>query len=583
MKELEKWLQTRYEALNKAFGDREFIFEDAKKVLEKDDKKGALVVLSELRKKGYLEAKMDKKDARKKIYKIKTESQVMPGPLNRDEIQRILKKAADLIRTRVDYKFILVLLFLKRISDKWQLEYEREYKNAVKDGFSDKEAEQEAMNGAYHDFILPDDYLGNNKNLWDNIRADVAHLPERLTDVMKKIGDLNPDVKDVVAETSFISFANNRENLEILRQLVELFSMHKLDDVDADILGDAYEWIMRYFAPTKAKEGEVYTPREIIDLLIHILEPKVKEEVYDPAMGSAGMLIASYKYGKEKFGDKVITMSFFGEEASGPTVALAQMNMYIHGIKQVKLVQGDTLLYPKFKDNKDNIKEFDVVIANPPWNQDGYAEDVLKKGELWQKRFEYGFVPNQSADWAWVQHMMASSKSKTGRVGVVLDSGALFRGGKEGQIRKKFVETGLVEAVILLPEKLFYNTGAPGIILILRKNKPKERADKILFINASEEFIKHKDVRKLNRLSDDNIAKIADTYSGFLRKKDFSRPVSRKEIAENDYSLNVTLYVSKEEEEEYIDVKAVWEEKKELDIKEKELSKKIERYLEEIK
>lgn len=583
----ENWIEKRHKILVKEFGAREFTYDEANKVLEHDDKSGVLAILSALRKQNKLTVTADEKDARKKIYRLMDKAEpAFPdeknGKVSRDDLIRILKKAADLIRTSVDYKFILVLLFLKRISDKWQVEYEQEYKIAKKDGFSDKEAREEAKNQAYHDFILPEEFLGNHMNVWDNIRSDVSALPENLTKVMKKIGDLNPKVKDVVAETSFVAFTNNRENLELLRQLFELFSERRLDDVPPDILGDAYEWLMLYFAPSKAKEGEIFTPKEIIRLLVEILEPKPEEEIYDPASGSGGMLIGAYKYGVEKYKDRVKTMVFYGEERGGSIIALAQMNMYIHGIKQATLIQGDTLLYPKFED-KSGPKKFDVVIANPPWNQDGYAEDVLKKGNHWQKRFEYGFPPNQSADWAWIQHMFASAKDKKGRVGVVLDSGALFRGGKEGEIRKKFIENDFIDSVILLPEKLFYNTGAPGIIMILSRNKSAERKGKILLINASREFGKHEDVRKLNQLKEKNLKNIVSAHHEFSNKKEFSRAIAKSEIEKNGWLLNVTMYVSKEEEVEDIDIPAVWDEIKGLDKQLAEKEKKIEGYLKEIK
>ena len=292
--EIKKWLKKRYDRLYEKFGENEFDFEKAKEVLIEDDKKSALAILSELKKINLLEVKMDKKDSRKKIYKLKpveNEKVAISEELGREDLENLLKKAADLIRTRVDYKFILVLLFLKRISDKWQKEYDEEYEKAIKDGFSEENARDEAKNEAYHDFILPEEYLGTKMNLWETIREDVNQLPEKLTDVMKKIGDLNPAVKDLVAETSFISFANSRENSELLRQLIELFSVYNLSNVSPDILGDAYEFIIQNFAPTKAKEGEVYTPREVINLMVRILKPEEREEIYDPAMGSGGMLI----------------------------------------------------------------------------------------------------------------------------------------------------------------------------------------------------------------------------------------------------------------------------------------------------
>ena len=292
------------------------------------------------------------------------------------------------------------------------------------------------------------------------------------------------------------------------------------------------------------------------------------------------MLIISYKHVEEKEGkDKADKLFLFGQEANHNTLAFGRMNLYIHDIRNAKAAFGDTLLYPKFKEN-DGLKKFDIVIANPPWNQDGYDENVIKKGEFWKQRFKYGFVPKQSADWAWIQHMLASTE---GKVGIIIDNGCLFRGGKEKVIRSRVLEEGLIECVVLLPQKLFYNTGAPGTIIILNKNKSKERKNKILFINASSEFEQHPEVRKLSTLSKENIDKIQKSYKEFKEEEGFSRIVSLDEIKKEDYNLNVSLYVFPEEEVEEIDVQKEWTELKEIEKEMVDVDKKIEGYLKEIK
>jgi len=584
--ELPNWLETRYNMLWESFKGSSFTFDDAVEVLEtknKDNKDEVPVFLSELRKSGWLFVEPDPSDARKRIYRLRGRAEMVKEALHvegekltRSDIEGLLKKAADLIRTRVDYKFILILLFLKRISDKWEMEYETAYREALADGLTKGEAKIEAKNAAWHDFDLPEEFL------WENVRKDVSNLPEKFSRALKEIAQRNPDLKDVFDSVDFVQFTSSRENAEILRQLIELFSEKKLRRVSPDILGDAYEWILRYFAPTKAKEGEIYTPREVIKLLVEILDPQPGESVYDPACGSAGMLISSYKHVEEKYGkDAAAKLFLYGQEANLGILALAKMNMYIHDIRDSHLEFGDTFLYPKFKEG-DTLRKFDVVIANPPWNQDGYGEDVLKKGEFWRQRFRYGFNPRNSADWAWIQHMVASADDKNGRVGIIIDNGCLFRGGREKTIRSRFLDSDIVECVILLPEKLFYNTGAPGAIIILRKNKPEERKNKILFINASNEYEQHPEVRKLNRLGDKHIEKVAKAYKEFREEKGFSRIVPLSEIRENDYNLNVTLYVFPEEETENIDIAKEWQE---LNRIEKELSTvetKINTYLKEI-
>jgi len=581
-----RWLKKRFDALWRAFQSKPFRFEEAVRVLQEelqDSENQVNVFLAELRKRGWLNVKPDPEDARKKIYSLKSEQEIISqilsvsgNKLTRGDLEALLKKAADLIRTRVDYTFILVLLFYKRICDKWQWEFEKAYEEALEDGFSEEEAQLEAKNAAFHDFDIPEEFL------WENIRKDPARLPENFSKAMKALAENNPELRDIFENVDFVQFTTNPENAEILRQLVELFSSHSLRDVSPDILGDAYEWILRYFAPQKAKEGEVYTPREVIKLIVEMLDPKPGESVYDPACGSAGMLIISYQHVEDLHGPEEANKLFlYGQEANHKTLALGKMNLYIHDIRNAQLMLGDTLLYPKFKE-KDKVKQFNIVIANPPWNQDGYDESVLKKGEFWRERFKYGFPTKQSADWAWIQHMLASADENNGRVGVVIDNGCLFRSGREKAIRAGVIKDDLLEAVILLPEKLFYNTGAPGAVLVFNKNKPEERKNKILFINASELYEQHPEVRKLNRLGEEHINKIVEAYREFKEIEGFSRIVDIEEIKENDYNLNVSLYVYPEEEMEEIDVAKEWEALEKIEKEFEEVKRKLECYLNEL-
>jgi type I restriction enzyme M protein len=577
-----KWVDKRYDVLWEIFSASTFRFEDAvaalkDKIDESEDQVNT--VLSELKRAGALKVDFDPIDARKRIYTLLSKEQVISSQLalTRGGLEGLLKAAADLIRTRVDYSFILLLLFYKRVSDKWELEFEEACKEAIADGLSAEEARLEAKNSLYHDFDISEELL------WDAIRKDPARLPETFSVAMKALADRNPELKDVFENVDFVQFTSNRENAEILRQLVELFSSQSLQHVAPDMLGDAYEWILRFFAPQKAKEGEVYTAREVIKLLIEILDPKPGESVYDPACGSGGMLICAYQHVEHEMSrEKANKLFLYGQEANHKTLALAKMNLFIHDIRNAQLGLGDTLLYPKFKDG-DGVRKFDVVIANPPWNLDGFDETVIKKGEFWRERFAYGFSSRQSADWAWVQHMLASADDNTGRVGIVIDNGCLFRGGKEKAIRTAVLNDDLLEAVILLPEKLFYNTGAPGAVLIFNKRKPDDRKKKVLLVNASSEYQQHPDVRKLNKLGDENIANIAQTCSKFTERAGFSRIVEIAEIRENDDNLNVTLYVSPVEVVEEIDIQKEWEELQQTEKELSNISEKVDSYLKELK
>jgi len=582
MVKVQNWVLSRYERLWSAFGDRRFTRDEAVEVLKRFEgdafsEDSVNVLLSEMRRAGLLVVEADLFDARRKIYMLRPPQRLrdlLPKEdLTRADLEALMKRAADLIRTRVDYEFILILLFLKRVSDKWVVEYNQAYQEALADGLSPEEADKEARSAVYHDFVLTDECL------WDNIRRDPNRLAENFSRALKVLAERNPELQGVVDRADFIRFAESRENLEILRQLVELFSEKRLYEVSPDILGDAYEWVLRYFAPEKAKEGEIYTPREVIRLLVEMLEPKPGERVYDPCCGSGGMLIISYKFVEDRFGRNEASKLFLcGQEANPKIRAYCKMNLYIHGIRDADIQLGDTLLYPKHP-----LGFADLVLANPPWNQDGYDEDVLKRGDFWRDRFRFGFTPRQSADWAWIQHMLAMAKNDCGRVGVVIDNGCLFRGGREGEIRRRVVEADLVDCVLLLPEKLFYNTGAPGAIIVFRKNKPTDRKSKILFINASNEYIKHPTIRKLNSLSDENIRRIAEAYKNFRDVEGFAKVVSLEDIRANNYNLNVTLYVMPAEKGEKIDIFREFEELKALEKERAEVMTKLEEYIKQIR
>ena len=503
---------------------------------------------------------------------------LFPRGLSREELAGLVDRAADLIRTAVDYKFILVLLFLKRLNDVWKYEKKQAMERLVREaGLSEKEAEKEAEKEVFHTFNIPREFL------WDEVTRDVRNLPERLATAISEVAKLNRELDGVINRVDFLEFARNQENRELLRQLVELFNKYDLggEEFAPDVLGDAYEHILMKFAPDKAKEGEIYTPREVIRLLVEILAPKPGESVYDPCCGSGGMLITSYLHVAERFGaDEVGRLFLFGQERNPTIYAICQMNLLLHDIRNGHLANGDTLDYPRFRDEAGQLERFDVVIANPPWNQDGYGEDRLKKADS-RERFSFGFSPQNTADWAWIQHMLASAK-ENGRIGIVIDNGCLFRGGQEKLIRSKLINKDWIECVILLPEKLFYNTGAPGAIIIFNKSKSQERANRILFINTSSEFKAHPSVRRLNTLSEENIKNTVEAYRTFTDVSGFCRAVDKKEVIKNNYNLNVTFYVMPTEEIEEIDISQGYSELKGLEEERKKISKELEEILHRI-
>ena len=583
---MQNWVKRRYIKLLSELKNKEFSFQEAVEVLSKffgDGEDQVKNILSELKKAGLLYVQRSAEDRREKIYKLielvdlfaggrtmKINNRVANSIITRDQLVSLLKQAADLIRTRVDYTFILFLLFYKAISDKWKREFEEKKKELLSKGWEESEAEIEAKNKTYHTFDFQEDYL------WDNIRKDPQRITEKFSLAVKRLAELNPYYQDIFSQFDFHSFTINPENAIILNQLVELFSKFSFEEISGDILGDAYEWILKYFAPTKAKEGEVYTPREVIRLIVEILDPEPGKSIYDPALGSGGMLIVAYKYVEERYGkEKADTLLLFGQEANAKTLALSKMNMLLHDIKNFHFALGDTLLFPKFKEG-DSIRKFDYVIANPPWNQDGYDEENLKKGEYWRERFKYGFPTKQSADWAWIQHMLASAE-ENGKVAVVVDTGAVSRGGREKLIRQKIVEDDLVESVILLPDKLFYNTGAPAVVIVFNKQKPEDKKGKILLINASKEFVPGK---KQNTLSTENIRKIVDAYRSFKDVEKFARVITIGEVREADYNLSPSRFVSVAEEEEYRSIRIIFNDLRELEEEGRKVNEKVYRILE---
>jgi type I restriction enzyme M protein len=504
------------------------------------------------------------------------QKELFQNSVSRNDLNALVDRAADLIRTAVDYKFILVLLFLKRLNDVWRREREKAKARLIDEGgLSEKEAEKEVDETSdFYTINIPKKYL------WYEVTKDVKNLPEKLATSISEIAKLNKELQGVLDRENFLEFARNQENRELLRQLVEIFNKYDLgrDEVSPDLLGDAYEHIIMKFAPQKAKEGEIYTPREVCRLRVEILDPKPGEQVYDPCCGSGGILISSFKHVEEKHGeDEARKLFLFGQERNPEIYAICQMNLILHNIKNGNIVSGDTLDYPRFNDN-GKLKSFDSVIANPPWNQDGYGGERLKKADF-RERFSFGYTPNDKADWAWIQHMLASSDQK---VAVVMDQGALFRGGIEKNIRAKIVEKDWIECVILLAEKLFYNTGASGIIIVLNKEKPKARKGKILFINALEEFEKHPEVRRLSIMDAKSIQRITEALKKFESVKGHTRVVDIEEIRANDFNLNIPLYAPLAKNEERIDIKKVYGELETLKKEREDTEKKIREDLEKI-
>jgi len=566
---VENWVKQRYIVLAKEFGNRPFRLEDAEESLKKAGIETGNVkeLLSVLRRNGLLEVEKDPEDFRRSIYRLFIEKTVSP---TRDKLFRSLKAGADLIRGGVDYKVLLLFLFYKALSDKW---------NALVDKFI---AEGRTKTQAYllsnrKYYVLYDE---NEQNLltWHEItkiRETLAELANALTRI-SRLNEKLADLEKLVEILGFKGFVSE-DNLHTIESIIQIFNSLDFSKISYDVVGDAYMWILNYFAPQKAKEGENYTPLEIVKLVVDLLDIEIDEEngivtVLDPALGSGSMLIVSRDYVREKYGDEgEEVLMLYGQERNEIMGAIAKMNLILHDIKNYEIFIGDSLANPRFE-------KCDYVVANPPWNQDYNMNGLIQDPKVKRiyTQFTSTLPPKNSMDWGWIQLMLYFAKKK---VGIILDNGALFRGGSEKRVREAIVKRDLVEAVVLLPEKLFYNTGAPGIVMIFNRNKPEERKGKILFINASQEYEKHPEVRRLNRLGEKNIKKIVESCQKFEDIEGFARVVTLEEIAKNDYNLNITLYVVPIEEGEKIDIREEYAELKGIEKERDEIKAKFENYV----
>jgi type I restriction enzyme M protein len=314
----------------------------------------------------------------------------------------------------------------------------------------------------------------------------------------------------------------------------------------------------------------------------HILDPEPGDEVYDPCCGSGGLLIKCFLRFKEKYNSEpsLEPLTCYGQEILPSTFALAKMNAFIHDM-EAEIALGDTMNRPAFLTPQGALKKFDIVTANPMWNQD-FSQTVYENDAY--NRFTFGYPPSSSADWGWIQHMYASLNDK-GKMAVVLDTGAVSRGSgnagsnRERDIRKQFVENDLVEAVLLLPENLFYNATAPGIIIVINKAKAAERKNTILLINASKLFQKG---RPKNYLPEESIEQITDKYLGWNEEEGISKIITREEATRNDYNLSPSRYVAQNGEDNTLDLEDAIVQLKEAEEERNQADEKLRTILKEM-
>lgn len=462
--------------------------------------------------------------------------------------------------------YILPLVFIKRLSDVFEDEITRLAKT-----YGDEKTALtvlEADHGLVRFYIPPEAawlvVSGRKKFDWPSGKKPRT-LGEQLTHTVRAIAKANPTLQGVIDIVDYNETRNGEREIsdDALSRLIETLSNPRyrlgLNDVESDFLGRAYEYLLRKFAESQGQSaGEFFTPKEVGWIIAHLMQAKQGNEVYDPCCGSGGLLIKCQLALREREKKIARPPKLYGQEQTGSSFAIARMNMVLHDMEG-DIVRGNTMSNPKFL-NDSRLKQFDIVVTNPMWNQDNFEPASYENDPLERFAGRGGFAPGSSADWAWLQHVHASLKND-GRAAVVLDTGAASRGsGNQGENREKsirrwFVENDVIEAVILLPDNLFYNTTAAGIIVVLNRAKPKLRKGKIILINAASEFQKG---RPKNFIPDESVKKIADAFRAGTDVDRFVKVVPTKEIAEkHDYNLSPSRYIETAGAMEHRDVQTI--------------------------
>ena len=496
--------------------------------------------------------------------------------------------------------YILPLIFTKRLCDVFDDELNR----IAKEVGSRKKAFQLAR--ADHKLVrfylplVPDD---PEQPVWSVIRKLSDRIGEGVTTHMRAIARENPLLQGIIDRVDFNATTHGQRDLDDdrLSNLIEAISTKRLglDDVEADIIGKSYEYLIRKFAEGGGQSaGEFYTPPEVGTIMSRVLQPEPGMEIYDPTCGSGGLLIkcefameeaasspslpTGERVGVRGQSKQFAPLKLYGQEYIAETWAMANMNMIIHDMEgQIEI--GDTFKNPKFR-SKGKLRTFDRVVANPMWNQDWFTEADYDNDELDRFPAGAGFPGKSSADWGWVQHMHASLNA-TGRAAVVLDTGAVSRGSgnagtnKEKTVRQWFVDHDLIESVLYLPENLFYNTTAPGIVLFLNKAKPKERKGKVFLVNASQVFAKGD---PKNFIPEAGIQRIADTLIGWTEAEKLSRIVDHAELKKNDYNISPSRYIHTSDAETYRSIAEIVEELKVIEAEARETDEALRKILQQL-
>lgn len=437
---------------------------------------------------------------------------ILRGPINQDEYK----------------SYVTPILFFKRLSDVYDEEHER----ALKESGGDEEYASFDEN---YSFVIP------KSCHWNDVRNVTQNVGQAIVKAMSGIERANPDYLSGV----FSSFddANwtdkNKLSDERLKNLIEHMSELKVgnNNYSADVMGDAYEYLIKKFADlSKKNAGEFYTPRTVVKLMVMLLDPQAGDTVYDPACGTGGMLIEAIRHIDN---DHMTFGKIYGQEKNLSTSAIARMNLFLHGAREFKIVQGDTLVDPSFTEG-NHLKTFDCVLANPPFSLKHWGAAAFEHDKY--GRNIWGSPSDSNADFAWLQHMVASMDKKHGRVAVVLPQGVLFRTGRDGKMRKKLVDSDLLEAVITLKGGIFYGAGVSACILFLRREKSKNHIGRVCMIDASEIYTPQ---RAQDYMSEDDIAEVYKLYTDYQDVIERCKIVTLKDIKDKGYTLSTNVYIEK--------------------------------------